>query len=52
MLPVFPTREDSQMNKLQKDIVTGLLAVAAAFGLIYGQLLAYMGIAQQLMAHN
>jgi hypothetical protein len=52
MLIGFPTSEDCQMSKLQKDIVTGLLVVAAAFGLIYGQLIAFMGIAQQFMAHN
>lgn len=40
------------MSKLQKNIITGLLAVAAVFGLIYGQLIAFMGIARLFMAHN
>ncbi|WP_268119083.1 hypothetical protein [Methylobacter sp. YRD-M1] len=40
------------MSKLQKDIITGLLVIAAAFALIYGQLIAFMGIAQQFMALN
>lgn len=40
------------MSRLQKNIITGLLAVAAIFGLIYGQLIAFMGIARQFMAHN
>jgi hypothetical protein len=52
ILSGFTVSEDSQMNKLQKDIFTGLFVIAAAFGLIYGQLIAFMSIAQQFMAHN